>query len=201
MSDLDELKALVAELRAEHMAHKEKEKRDRWIKYVSLTMVVIAVLSAIATLKGGGFSTATLKQMNEATYNQAQASDQWSQYQAESIKQKLYDIEKDQLAAAQGSNSVAVLGVKARVDKYEKEKADISAKAKDFEGKRDTARGNALSAAERSKAMGYSLTTFQMSIAMGAMCLIVKKKPLWFVAMTLGSIAAGWMVYVLYFMP
>ena len=199
-SDLDELKSLVAELRADHAAHKEKEKRDRWTKYVSLTMVVIAVLSAIATLKGGGFSTATLKQMNEATYSQAQASDQWSQYQSESIKQKLYDIERDQLAVTQGSNSAAVLGLKAKVDKYDKEKADISAKAKDFEGKRDTARGNALAAAEHSKAMGYSLTIFQISIAMGAMCLIVKKKPLWIVAMSLGTMAAGWMVYVLYFM-
>lgn len=200
MSDLDELKALVAELRADHAAHKEKEKRERWTKYVSLTMVFIAVLSAIATLKGGGFSTTTLKQMNEATYNQAQASDQWSQYQAESIKQKLYDIERDQLATAQGSNAPAVLGVKVKVDKYEKEKADISAKAKDFEGKRDIARGNALAAAEHSKAMGYSMTIFQVSIAMGAMCLIVKKKPLWIVAITLGSIAAAWMVYVLYVM-
>ena len=84
-SDLNELKQLVAELRAEHVAQKEKEKHDRWTKYVSLTMVVIAVLAAIATLKGGGFTTRTLKEMNEATFNQAKASDQWSYYQAKSI--------------------------------------------------------------------------------------------------------------------
>jgi len=200
MSDLDELKSLVAELRADQAAQKEKEKRERWTKYVSLTMVVIAVLSAIATLKGGGFSTTTLKQMNEATYNQAQASDKWSQYQAESIKQKLYDIEREQLTLSQGSNAPIVLGVKTKLEKYEKAKTEISAEAKDFEGKRDVARTNALTAAEHSKAMGYSLTIFQVSIAMGAMCLIVKKKPLWIVAMSLGTIAAGWMVYVLYFM-
>ena len=53
-TDLDELKQLVAELRAEHMAQKEKERKERWTRYVSLSMVVIAVLAAIATLKGGG---------------------------------------------------------------------------------------------------------------------------------------------------
>ena len=63
MSDLDELKALVAELRAEHVAQKEKEKRECWTKYVSLTMVVVAVLAAIATLRGGGLSTRSLKEM------------------------------------------------------------------------------------------------------------------------------------------
>src|ERR1017187_8302374 len=97
-SDLDELKSLVAELRAEHVV--QKEKRERWTKYVSLTMVFIAVLAAIATLKGGGFSTRTLKEMNEATFNQTQASDQWSYFEAKSIKQNLYEIELDHLNAA-----------------------------------------------------------------------------------------------------
>src|SRR5579871_2538112 len=100
-SDLNELKQLVAELREDHVKQKEKEKRDSWTKYVSLTMVCIAVLAAIATLKGGGFSTRTLKEMNEATFNQTQASDQWAFYQAKSIKQNLYEIELEHLTAAQ----------------------------------------------------------------------------------------------------
>ena len=41
-SDLDQLNLLVAELRAEHVAEKEKAKRESWTKYVSLTMVIIA---------------------------------------------------------------------------------------------------------------------------------------------------------------
>src|SRR5580698_3946123 len=99
-SDLNDLKQLVAELRADHGAQKEKEKRDSWTKYVSLTMVCIAVLAAIATLKGGGFSTRTLKEMNEATFNQTQASDQWSFFEAASIKENLYEIELEHLTAA-----------------------------------------------------------------------------------------------------
>lgn len=200
-SDLSELKGLVAELRAEHVAQKEKEKRERWTKYVSLTMVVIAVLAAIATLKGGGFSTRTLKEMNEATFNQTQASDQWSYYEAKSIKQNLYEIELEHLVATPSPDAGAVAKLKAKVDKYEKDKADITAQAKKFEAARDAARQTATISAEHSKEMGLAITLFQIAIALGAMCLIVKKKPLWIASTILGGLATAQMIYVLCIMP
>ena len=200
-SDLNELKDLVAELRAEHVAQKEKEKRERWTKYVSLTMVVIAVLAAFATLKGGGFSTRTLKEMNEATFNQTQASDQWAYFEAKSIKQNLYEIEWEHLTAAPSPDAAASAKMKAKVDKYEKDKADITAAAKKYETVRDEARQSATVAAEHSKEMGMAITLFQVAIALGAMCLIVKKKPLWIASMILGGLAAAQMIYVLCFLP
>jgi hypothetical protein len=200
-SDLDELKKLVAELRAEHVAQKAKEARERWTKYVSLSMVIIAVLAAVATLKGGGFSTRTLKEMNEATFNQTQASDQWSFFEAKSIKQNLYEIELDHLNAAPSPDATAVAKMKAKVDKYDKDKADITDQAKKYEAARDLARKTATSAAEHSRQMGLSITLFQIAIALGAMCLIVKKKPLWIVSSILGVLATAQMIYVLYFLP
>ncbi len=196
-SDLDELKALVAEVRAEHVAQKEKERRERWTKYVSLTMVVVAVLAAIATLKGGGYSTRSLKEMNEATFNQTQASDQWSYFEAMSIKENLYQIELERLTNAAAPEAAAVAKMKAKLDKYDKGKADINAKAREFEAARDAARKQAEGSAEHSKGMGLSITLFQVAIALGAMCLIVKKKPLWFAAMIFGALAAAQMVKVL----
>lgn len=199
--DLKELKDLVAELRADRAAQKEKEKREAWTKYVSLTLVVIAVLAAIATLKGGGFSTRTLKEMNEATYEQAQASDQWAYFQAKSIKQNLYQIELDHLNAAPSPDAGVVEKMKVKVDRYEKEKAEITVLAKKHEAARDQARKSATSAAEHSKEMGLAITLFQIAIALGAMCLIVKKKPLWIASMVLGALAAAQMVRVLVIMP
>jgi hypothetical protein len=200
-SDLDELKQLVAELRAEHVAEKEKQKRESWTKYVSLTMVIIAVLAAVATLKGGGFSTRNLKEMNEATFNQTQASDQWSYYEAKSIKQNLCEIELDHLTAAPLPDGGAVAKLKARVDKYEKDKADITTLAKKFEAARDAARKTATSAAEHSRQMGLAITLFQIAIALGAMCLIVKRRPLWIVSSIFGVLATAQMIYVLYLLP
>ena len=200
-SDLNELKDLVKELRAEHVAQKEKAKGEQWTKYVSLTMVIIAVLAAIATLKGGGFSTRTLKEMNEATFNQTQASDQWAYFEALSIKKNLYEIELDHLNAVPTPDAGAVTKMKAKIAKYESDKAEVTAKAKGFEAVRDAARQTASVSAEHSKGMGLAITLFQIAIALGAMCLIVKKKPLWIVSSILGGLATAQMVHVLYFMP
>ena len=91
--------------------------------------------------------------------------------------------------------------MKAKVEKYEKDKADITATAKKFEAARDAARNSATISAEHSKQMGLAITLFQIAIALGAMCLIVKKKPLWIVSTILGALAAAQMIYVLYFLP
>ena len=199
-SDLDELKQLVAELRADHIAQKQKEKREAWTKYVSLSMVCIAVLSALATLKGGGFSSHVLTEMNEATFNQAQASDEWAFFEAKSIKENLYQIELEHLTAAPAPDAPAVKKMKDKIAGYDKDKTDISAKAKQFETNRDRARQAATSAAEHSKEMGLSSTLFQISIALGAVCLIMKRKPMWIVAMILSALAVARMIDVLYFL-
>ena len=162
-------------------------------------MVIIAVLAAVATLKGGGFSTRTLKEMNEATFNQTQASDQWSFFEAKSIKQNLYEIELDHLSGLP-PDAAALSKIKAKIAKYDQEKADITVLAKKYEAARDEARQTATRVAEHSKQMGMAITLFQIAIALGAMCLIVKKKPLWIVSSLLGVLATAQMFYVLYFM-
>ncbi|MSU72402.1 MAG: DUF4337 family protein [Opitutus sp.] len=85
-NNLDELKALVATITADRQMQKEREKRDAWTKYVSLSTIILAVLAAIATQKGAGFSSATIKHLNEGTFAQAQASGGWAYYQAKGIK-------------------------------------------------------------------------------------------------------------------
>ncbi len=196
-TELNELKDFIAQIKADRDAAKEKEKREAWTKYVSLTLVCVAVLTGIATLKGGGFTTLTLKQMNEATFNQAQASDQWAFFQAKSIKQNLYEIDRDQMARSGTTEAEGLNKVKQKIDKYEKEKAEISKEAKKFEAAREEARKKAASAADHSKEMGLAITIFQVAIALGGICLVVKKKPLWFLSLALGIYSAYEMFKVL----
>ena len=193
--DQDDVKELIASIKAEKQALKDKELRDSWTKYVSLTLVCLAVLTAIATLKGGGFTTRTLKELNEATFQQAHASDQWSFFQAKSIKQNLYEIEGDLMP--KDADAKAIEKVKAKVEKYGKEKDEIMKDAKAHEVKRDAARTNAAKAAELSKEMGMAITLFQISVALGGICLITKKKWLWFGALSVGGYAGFTMFTVL----
>ena len=189
-TNLDELKALVATLKADQQAQKDKEKRDSWTKYVSLSMICLAVLAAVATQRGAGYSSATMKQLNEATFNQAEASDQWAFYQAKGIKQSIYELERER--AASGSTVIEpkiLAGITAKVERYDTEKKEISAEAKRFEGKRDVARGLAAYSADLGRNMGLVTTFFQIAIALGGVCLVVKKRWLWYCSLGLGILA------------
>jgi hypothetical protein len=191
---LAELKDLVAAIRADHQAQKDKEKRDGWTKYVSLWMIIIAVFAAFATQKGAGFSSATIKQLNEATFNQAQASDQWAFFQAKGIKQSLYERELEQHAGAKGATDSALL---AKVHKYDTEKNGISAKATEFEKIRDQARIGSTHSADLARKLGLAATLFQIAIAMGGVCMVMKMKSLWFASMVPGFAGAVQLILVL----
>ena len=53
-NELKNLKGFIAELKADRAATKEKEKRESWTKYVSLTVVIIAVDTKPVTVFVGG---------------------------------------------------------------------------------------------------------------------------------------------------
>ena len=67
-----------------------EEKKETWLNYLALTTVILAVCATLSTFKGGGFST-------RSVMSQTQASDQWSFFQAKSVKGNIYEIEKEKL--------------------------------------------------------------------------------------------------------
>ena len=196
--EIAELKSFIADLKADRAATKEKEKREGWTKYVSLSVVIIAVIAAIAAQWGGKYSSRVLTQLNDATYNQALASDQWAYYQAKSIKLNAYEIGHHQLAKsanpADADAAKLIEEYKEKVATYKKEQKDIEAKAHDFEAKRDTARDNASLASRKGSKMGLAISFFSVAVALASICTVTKKKPLWFVALVFAGIAVSEMI-------
>src|ERR1035438_5483321 len=54
--ELKDLKGFIAELKADRAATKEKERRESWTKYVSLTVVIIAVVGSLASQWSGKYA-------------------------------------------------------------------------------------------------------------------------------------------------
>jgi uncharacterized membrane protein YoaK (UPF0700 family) len=183
--EISELKQFVADLKADRAATKAKEEREAWMKYVSLTVVVIAVIAAIANQWGGKYSSRT-------QLSQAQASDQWAFYQAKSIKQHLDEVTLAQLTRSDSTNNPALtqtIGTLRRnLARYDQEKGDIKAKAESLEAIRDDA-------SRRSGKMALAISYFTVAIATASICMVTKKKPLWFVAMILSVIAVVQMIW------
>lgn len=189
-NELKELKSFITDLKADRTAQKEKEQRESWTKYTSLSLVCIAVLAAVATQWGGKYSSRVLVSLNDSTFNQAKASDQWSYYQAKSIKQNLYEVGRDQLTKAgevtDAGAEKQIAAFNAKVSKYEADKKQIQAEAEKLEKTRDEARTAATVASQHGSGMGTAVSIFQISIALGSICLVVKKKPLWYFSLWLG---------------
>src|SRR5207244_13657655 len=98
----------------EHVHHSAEHGGVAWISWVALSTALLAVLAAIAGLLSG-------KHANEAMMNQIEASDQWSYYQAKSIKAAVLDAK------------IALSGMPSEQDrkknaKYQEEESEINRK-------------------------------------------------------------------------
>jgi hypothetical protein len=198
--EIAELKTFIADLKQDRAAQKEKEKREAWTKYTAVSLVFIAVLAAVATQWSGKYSGTVLVELNNSTYKQAQASDQWSFYQAKSIKQNLYEAVREVAGRGAPTNGVhdeqALGAFNAKVAKYEAEKKDIKQNAEHLEKERDAARAVATSASQHGGSMGLSIAIFQISIALASICMVTKKRPLWYVSLALAALATVKMILV-----
>lgn len=155
-----------------------EEKQDAWLNYLALTTVIFAVCATLSTFKGGGFST-------KSVINQAQASDEWAYYQAKSIKSYICQVQVEKLeldlmglqpAIAQKLAIIytdKITDYKKKIEKYEKEKSEAQAKAKQLEGVRDEAQMH-------SKAFGMAVIYLQIAILLSSIAGLLKKKVVWF---------------------
>jgi hypothetical protein len=189
-TEINELKEFILDLKADRAATKERERRESWTKYVSLTIVIIAVIAAIAAQSGGKYGSEGLTGLNNATYFQTQASDQWSYYEAKSIKQKQYELARDGLLHSAATDPKVADLVKTYEDQIaadKKSQADAKAEAKKFEDQRDQNRKIAELASSKGGKMGMAISLFSVAVAVASICLVTKKKPLWFMSMALSA--------------
>lgn len=160
-----------------------EEKKDKWTTHLAITTVLVAVCATLSTFKGGGYSTRSLM-------NQQKASDQWAYYEAKSIKSYLFDMQKENLElqydAMKRDKSVPkekfddydkrINTYKDKLKKYDKDKADISKEAKNFEIIRDESK-------KHSEIFGIAVIFLQVSIVFSSIAALTKKKFVWYCSM------------------
>jgi hypothetical protein len=196
MSDLDLLKQYIVELKADRDAAKSKEQSEAWTKTAGVSVVFVAVLAAVATQWGAKYSSRTLTALGDATYSQTLASDQWSFFQAKSIKQNLYEVaEEEEQAAPSDKTAKLVAAFDLKVAKFEQEKAAIKAAAEKLGRDRQAARDAAHAWSQKSSAMGLAVSIYQIAIAIASIAMLMKRKPFWFTSLALAAGATLQMLY------
>lgn len=163
-----------------------EEKKEKWLNYVALATVVLAVCATLSTFKAGGYST-------RSVLSQTQASDQWAYFQSKSIKGYLYELQKEKLELdvkmSGGKMPKALVEDYAnkidayakKIKKYDEEKAKIEKDARSLESVRDDAQ-------KHSKTFGLAVIYLQLAIVLSSISALMKKKPVWYLGLGLAVV-------------
>lgn len=166
----------------EELKEKASEARDNFLTRIALTTAIIAALAAITSYLAG-------ERADEALANQIRSSDQWAYYQAKSIKNTVLSSKLEMLESLTGkSPRPADLE---KQSQYGKEMEEIRKKAE--EKQKESTEELA-----QKKILANGVTLFQISIAIGAISAITRKKKLWIGSLAFGAIGLAQLLHALF---
>ena len=156
----------------------ERREEYRYTLPVSLTMSILAVLVAGATLLGHRAHT-------EELLLQTRATDQWAYYQAKNIR--LHEMQgiADLLGALAPSERKETLAVREKylkeVERYTNDKEDISEKAKELENERDLL-------SRRADRFDGGEALIEVGLVICSITLLTRRRAFWFGGMLVGAL-------------
>jgi len=170
--------------------HEHAEKSgERWMLYSALIAALLAVAAAVSGLYSSHYA-------NEAMLEQMSATDQWSYYQAKSVKQHLTEMELDLFKLELLKNDAAPLkaqiqgkmkSLEDNIARYDKEKAATKAEAEDISKAQGVLKrhgGN----------FGLSVMFFQIAIMLSAIGSLLKQRGAWICGLIIG--VAGFVYFI-----
>ena len=164
--------------------HEELEREGgSFLKRISLSTAILAVLAAIASLQAGATVNEALVLKTEAARLQSEASDQWAYYQAKGVKAAVQEASRTAWLAI-GKEPPTVYEEKAQ--RYGGEQKEISDKAKEKEKERDEKLTESDHLFHKHHGFAGAVALFQISIALGAVAALTRYRWVWF-----GSLLSG----------
>jgi hypothetical protein len=148
---------------------------------VAVTLSILAVLVAIATLLGHRAST-------EEIILQTKATDQWALFQAKNIR--LHEMQgfADLLGTLSPVDKEKTEALREKylkeTDRYEKEKDEVSEQAKEFEKERE-------SSSRRADRYEAGEVILEIALIICSLALLTKRRIFWLSGIVLGLIGLG----------
>jgi len=157
--------------------------------FIAVTTLILAVCATLTAFKAAGYG-------NKMVLAQSQASDQWSYYQAKSIKETTIQAQRDMVELTMQQTSRTEL-YKEKIEQYDKdivrykqEKNDITVEAKRLEGIRDTSQGY-------NNNFGQALIFLQIGILLSSLASINKVTFYWYIGLTAGGAGVVMFIYTM----
>ena len=171
----------MSEELSELKEHAEHAKEDPTLAPVSVTMAILAVMVAVATLLGHRAHT-------EEVVLQAKASDQWAYYQAKNIRRHEDEIAADVISIQPTTDAAALAKVR---DKYASEAVRYKDDQKSIEDKARELEAEV--ATERHRADRYDLgeVFLDVGLVITSITLLSGRRLFWLAGIVLGVVGFG----------
>jgi len=163
------------EVLEEHAHHNEEEP---WTLPVAITISILAVLVAMATLMGHRSSI-------DMGLHLTQATDQWAYYQAKNNRLHGMQLDADLLGVLSIADKEKAAALREKyqkeIERYEKDKDQISEKAKEFE--------NELAVASRREdRFDAGEVILDIALIICSLTLLTRRKGFWYSGMVIGVV-------------
>ena len=151
-------------------------------QYVAIFTAILSACGAVISYQGSATQVEAMLLKNDAVLKKAEATDQWSFYQAKSNKGHLMELaaEIDAPHAEQ---------YRAKLAKYENEKNDIKAKAEALDNEAKKADEESAHLLGPHHRLAEAMTFTQIAIALASITILTRKR--WLFAIAGVSAAAG----------
>jgi hypothetical protein len=152
---------------------------DKLPTLIAVTTVILAVCATLASFKAAGYG-------NRMVLAQSQASDQWAYYQAKSIKETAYQVQRDGLSfvvpplGKEQAHAAKMAEFDKEISRYKAEKKEIMEEAQRLEKERDIAR-------DFNSHFGQSMIFLQIGILLSSLASINKIPYYWYMALVSGG--------------
>jgi uncharacterized protein DUF4337 len=156
------------------------------LRPIALSTAIFAAFAAIAALKAGATVNEALVLKTEATRLQAEASDQWSYYQAKGIKAATAEASRTSWLAIAKEPPPEYAEKQKR---YGEEQKEIETKAREKEKERDEKSREADELLHHHHGFANTVALFQVAIALGAVAALTRSRPVWLGSLLLGTAA------------
>ena len=173
---------IMEEIREEHGDAQHKD----WMRFISLSTAVLAVVAAIAALMSGSLVNEALFNSSRAVEAQSKASDQWAYYQAKGIKGNTAKQTADIIAANPAASPELTAHYREEGKRYADEQGEAKSKAEEFEKERTERNAEADEKMRKHHKFAYCVTITQVAIALSAIAALTRSRPVWY-----GSLASG----------
>ncbi|HEX9078317.1 MAG TPA: DUF4337 domain-containing protein [Desulfuromonadaceae bacterium] len=167
------------------------EQKEKWQGWLALSTAIMAVLAALTTLYMGKYSS-------RAIMAQGQESDQWAYYQAKSIKQHTFEMNRKalelQFRSQKGLPADVAADYRKTLDKYGEEIKRYDSDKKEIKAKAEEIAGRKLKAQDMGGNFAYSLIFLQIAIMLSSLASLTKRHYLWYIALVCNL---GWLFFFL----